>query len=130
TRPPRSEAPRCRRFPSAPQQACLLPGPSSIRGFCIRVPCLASRYRVSNSLRFPALHFLAVHFLTNQTIRCAARDVHLNVLSQKILARCRKIYDAVAGGSAGPLVARGVVGVHENFIRPTDKFFIPRDLNL
>ena len=56
--------------------------------------------------------------------------LHLNVFSQKILARRRKIYQRLLVVLPGPLIARGVMRVHEHFKRRADELFVARDLNL
>src|SRR5215472_14011276 len=72
----------------------------------------------------------SVHLLAHQTIRSAPRDANLNILSQKILTRSRKIYDAVAGGSASPLAACAVMCVDKRFELAADKLFVADNLDL
>src|SRR5580700_675203 len=68
--------------------------------------------------------------LADQTVWTGSQNLHLHVFSQKILARRSEIYHAIAGGTPGPLVARGVAAVNQDFVGRADELFIARDLNL
>src|SRR6185437_6972000 len=70
------------------------------------------------------------HLLAEQTVRPGSRDHHLNIFSQKVLAGSSEIYDAISAGSAGPLAARGMAGVHEYLRRGADEALVAADLNL
>src|SRR5271155_3670052 len=66
---------------------------------------------------------------TCQTVRTAAHNLHLKILSQKVRSSRRKIYDAIAGGASGPESAAFEKRVDEDFERLADQFFIALSLN-
>src|ERR1700683_4259674 len=55
--------------------------------------------------------------LAGQTAGTRARDLDLQILSQKIFARRSEIYNTIASGAAAPLIAGGVTRIREDFER-------------
>src|ERR1700690_964949 len=68
--------------------------------------------------------------LAGQASRPRARDLDLQVFSQKIFARRSEIYNSIASGAAAPLISRGIARIGEDFEGRADQFFIGGGLNL
>src|SRR5271154_4272704 len=66
---------------------------------------------------------------TCQTVRTAAHNLHLKILSQKVRSSRRKIYNAIAGGAASPKTAALEERVDEDFERLANQLFIALSLN-
>src|SRR5580704_15963068 len=67
--------------------------------------------------------------LAGEAPRPRARDLDLQVLSQKIFARRSEIYNSIASGASAPLISCGVTRIGEDLKRRADQLFIRRALN-